>query len=311
MPFGTIASAGASQIGIGTTIIEQVYGSTTGTSNIAYGNGFWFGGRDTMVYKSDIKAAWTTASYPGHGNQNCKPSYWNGYYFLPNGATDGTWRYSTDLSVTPTNGPTLNATRMTVMCYFNSKYYIFSSNSGVYHSSSSISGSYTSGDNGIGSDGVFSVDTDGTTMVIAGDDGAMRSTIDGANWTTRTSSFGVGIGIQYLKYDPETTYWVASGGQGTAAYSANGTTGWTQITSGLGVNANLGIARCNGRFIISQATVSSTTMRYSKSASSLPTSTFTAETAITSSGITAGNFVLSTDGNHVLSSVGKSSIYSR
>lgn len=313
MPFGTIASAGASQIGIGTTVIEQVYGSTTGGSNIVYGNGFWFGGRDTMVYKSDIKAAWTTVTYGGHGNSNNKPSYWNGYYFLPTGPADGSWRYSTDLSVTPTNGPTLGTTRLTSMCYFKGNFYIFRSNSGVYDYSSAIAGPYTSvASNGLGGTGVFHADTDGNTMILVGDQGGMSYTTNGTTWTdiTASSSFGVNP-IQWIKYDPETTYWVASGQNGTAAYSANGTSGWTQITHGLGVAAANAINRCNGRFIISQASASATTIRYSKSASSLPTSTFTAETAITSSGITSANFVLATDGNHILSSVGKSSVYSR
>jgi hypothetical protein len=138
----------------------------------------------------------------------------------------------------------------------------------------------------------------------------MASTTNGTTWTTRTSSFGT-TDINFIKYDPETTYWVASGATGTAAYSANGTTGWTQITHGLGTAAANTINRCNGRFIISQASASATTIRYSKSASSLPTSTFTAEAAITSTGISAASFVLATDGNHVLNSTGKSAVYSR
>jgi hypothetical protein len=308
MPFGTIASAGASQGGIGTTVIEQIYATATGGSNINYGGGFWFGGRDTTVYKSDIKSSWTTSSYLGHNNQNAKPSYWNGYYFLPSGNNDGQWRYSTDISVAPTT-VTMSVTtqRVTTMCYFASKYYVFNNN-GVYWYSSSIGGSWTSGVSGV--TGATYADTDGTTMVVVAQSGQMASTTNGTTWTTRTSSFGT-TDINFIKYDPETTYWVASGATGTAAYSANGTTGWTQITHGLGTAAANTINRCNGRFIISQASASATTIRYSKSASSLPTSTFTAEAAITSTGISAASFVLATDGNHVLNSTGKSAVYSR
>jgi len=315
MPFGTIASAGAKQGSIGTSVTEiLIVASGTKAQNLNYGGGFWFGGADNLVYKSNILSSWTTASYAGSANPNSKPQYWNGYYFLPTGDPDGAWRYSTDLSVTPTSGSVFEATaRVSSMCYFGSTYYVFL-NSAIkkYGYSSSISGTFTTVNNAAGypSNGINWAATDGTTMVGVGDGGLLSTTTDGLTWTARTSSFGADD-IDFVMYDTESSYWVASGANGKAAYSSNGTT-WTQITSGLTAGIGVAINKCNGVFIIAQATLSVTTVKYSKSASSLPTSAFTAGSAITSTGISNENvYILATDGNYILLGAGKASISSR
>ena len=190
------------------------------------------------------------------------------------------------------------------MCYFQSNYYLFEYNQGNMYYSSSISGTWTTGT--IPIDCLYAA-TDGTTMVIVGVGGRMRYTTNGTTWNTITSPFGAN-NIEFIMYDPESTYWVACGALGTAAYSADGISSWTLITTGLSALRNAAINKCNGRFIISQGT--SSTARFSKSASSLPSSAFTAQSAIT---ITGGgeSVVLATDGNHVLTSLGTISAYSR
>jgi len=125
------------------------------------------------------------------------------------------------------------------------------------------------------------LETDGTTLVAAGQNGVMYSTVStnpaSISWTVRTSSFGTN-GIRTVRYSAISTNsnrWVASGELGTVAYSTNGTT-WTQKTTGISTSVDaIGAVYHMGRWIVNNVVASGNTAQVIRSNTNDPSGSWT------------------------------------
>ena len=152
--------------------------------------------------------------------------------------------------------------------------------------------------------GLQTMATDGTTLVIAGAAGTMYSTTStnpaSISWTSRTSSFGANniLSLHYSEVSTNSNKWMASGAAGTAAYSSNGTT-WTQKATGSPASQNvIGLTYHMGRWIC--VTVATTNTTYLlRSNTNDPSSTWTT----VSSTQTAEASRIFSDGKYILWSV--------
>ncbi len=96
-------------------------------------------------------------------------------------------------------------------------------------SDSTTASSWTTRTSSFGSDNIFGVESNGTSLYVAvGDVGKLATSPDGITWTQRTSSFGTTTiyGVAFGN-----GVWTAVGQSGKIATSTDGIT-WTQRTSG-------------------------------------------------------------------------------
>lgn len=88
---------------------------------------------------------------------------------------------------------------------------------------------------------------DGTTLVAAGDAGALSTSTDGVAWTSRTSGFGADA-IRGVAYSSSLALWVSVGDNGKLYTSPTATT-WTAGTSGV-VTTLYCATFANGFFVV-------------------------------------------------------------
>jgi len=108
-------------------------------------------------------------------------------------------------------------------------------------------GTWTSRTSSFGTDPIYGVASNGTSLYVAvGDNGKLATSPDAITWTQRTSSFGTST-IKHVAYGGG--YWVAVGQTAKVAYSTDGIN-WTQKTTGIGSGFVNRVAWGNGLWVI-------------------------------------------------------------
>lgn len=243
--------------------------------------GYWFflSSSSNVKYSSSLRGPWTDWALPAAlGNTSGRAQYVNGYYMVG----DGTNNSNVPLYFSTTIGGSWS-TRTSGVTGGHRKYIWHESSSNWVHSGPSSFFTYSPAPmtttswttRVLGSVGRC-CGTNGTNIIICDNAGVMRTATDPAGTFSNVSNSSFGTtGINDIEYDGPVgaKIWVAVGDAGKIAYTttANGSTGWTQLTA-LGTD-NLGrIAYHRGRWI---ARPDAAVRPYISSSADLSTATWT------------------------------------
>lgn len=218
-------------------------GNTTGTGIVppiwAEGKYVYFDAVDKKLYTADtypsasFSLQMSNLTTSGAYIANNTMTFENGKYFVP--TEDGIlYMFSSIGGTLTTSIPHTGGNPKIVRWHPAASLWVCAGGSGKL--STSVDGSNWTARTATGTNNSQWLATDGTTMVLVRNGGELFTSTDAITWTSRTSSFGTSA-IYRVEYSPIAGYWLASGAASKVAYcigTNNATTGWTQITTGVG-----------------------------------------------------------------------------